>query len=72
MTPRYCLNPSAQRSKCLSPTSVIEYIRRAGPPSDVSQADSQRPSSSICFRVRYKVPAFTYSNPNSSSRSISS
>src|SRR5215211_7886104 len=48
------------------------YIRRAGPPLEVSQVDSTMPSFSICRSVRYKVPGFIASNPKAAARSISS
>src|SRR3712207_6884939 len=50
----------------------MEYIRRAGPPLDVSQVDSTMPSFSICRSVRYNVPGFIASNPNAAARSMSS
>src|SRR5215210_4208865 len=50
----------------------MEYIRRAGPPLEVSQVDSTMPSFSICRSVRYNVPGFIASNPNFDARSMSS
>src|SRR5918997_3662993 len=48
------------------------YIRRAGPPLEVSQEDSTMPSFSICRSVRYNVPGFIASNPKAEARSMSS
>src|SRR3712207_8064785 len=48
------------------------YIRRAGPPLEVSQLDSTMPSFSICLSVLYSVPGFIASNPKDEARSMSS
>src|SRR5829696_5580245 len=68
----YCSSDWAQKSRYALPASVIEYIRRAGPPLEVSQVDSTMPSFSICRSVRYNVPGFIASNPNAAARSMSS
>src|SRR5215208_5089524 len=48
----------------------MEYTRRGGPPLDVSQALFTAPFFSMCLRVRYSVPGFIASNPNSAILSI--
>src|SRR3712207_7826058 len=68
----YCSSDLAQKSRYALPASVIEYIRRAGPPLEVSHVDSTMPSFSICRSVRYSVPGFMASNPNADARSMSS
>src|SRR5215211_6367455 len=68
----YCSSDLAQKSRYDLPASVIEYIRRAGPPREVSQLDSTMPSFSICRSVLYSVPGFIASNPNADARSMSS
>ena len=55
----------------------LPYVRdevtlRAGPPLDVSHLDLQRPSFSICLKVRYNVPGLIPSNPKAAVRSMSS
>src|SRR5215204_7385693 len=48
----------------------MEYTRRGGPPLDVSQALFTAPFFSMCLKVRYSVPGFVASNPNSAILSI--
>src|SRR5215210_2656899 len=50
----------------------MEYTRRGGPPLEVSQALFTAPFFSMRLRVRYRLPGFVASIPNSAIRSISS
>src|SRR5262245_50007625 len=59
----YRSRTSIQPDRKISPPLVSEYMRRAGPDSDVSQKLETMPVFSSCRSVRYTVPESNSGNP---------
>jgi hypothetical protein len=68
----YSYGDFTPRFRYTSPSRLMEYMQRAGPPEAVSHLDSQSPSFSIFLSVQYNIPGFIVSNPSATVRFRSS